>query len=39
MLREINEEDPLCIGWNAVVKEIMEGMESFDDRAYVRMIG
>ena len=39
MLREINEEDPLCIGRNAVVKGIMEGMESFDDRAYVRVIG
>ena len=39
MLREINEEDPLCIGRNAGVKGIMEGMESFDDRAYVRVIG
>ena len=34
-------EDPLCLGaggGKAGVKGIMEGMESFDDRAYVRVI-
>ena len=39
-LREIIEEDPLCIGVGggvAGVKGIMEGMESFDDRAFVRV--
>ena len=40
-LREIIAEDPLCLGvgvGKAGVKGIMEGMESFDDRAYVRVI-
>jgi hypothetical protein len=35
-LREIIAEDPLCLGvggGKAGVKGIMEGMESFDDRA------
>ena len=36
-LREIIAEDPLCIGVNAGTKGIMDGMESFDDRAYVRV--
>lgn len=38
-LREVNAEDPLCIGKNAGVKAVMEGMESFDDRAFVRVSG
>ena len=40
-LREIIAEDPLCLGvggGKAGVKGIMEGMESFDDRSYVRVI-
>ena len=40
-LREIIAEDPLCLGGGggkAGVKGIMEGMESFDDRSYVRVI-
>lgn len=40
-LREIIAKDPLCLGvggGKAGVKGIMEGMESFDDRAYVRVI-
>lgn len=40
-LREIIAEDPLCLGvggGKAGVKGIMEGMECFDDRAYVRVI-
>ena len=40
-LREIIAEDPLCLGVDggkAGVKGIMEGMESFDDRAYVRVL-
>lgn len=37
-LRKIIEEDPLCIGVNAGTKGIMEGMESFDDRAFVRAV-
>ena len=37
-LREVIEEDPLCIGRNAGTKGIMKGMESFDDRAFVRVV-
>lgn len=40
-LWEIIAEDPLCLGvggGKAGVKSIMEGMESFDDRSYVRVI-
>ena len=37
-LRKIIEEDPLCIGVNAGTKGIMEGMECFDDRAFVRAV-
>ena len=40
-LREIIAEDPLCLGvggGKAGVKGIMDGMESFDDRAYVRAL-
>ena len=36
-LRELIAEDPLCIGRNAGTKGIMDGMESFDDRAYIRI--
>ena len=40
-LREIIAEDPMCLGVSGGktgVKGIMEGMESYDDRAYVRVI-
>ena len=40
-LREIIAEDPLCLGvggGKAGVNGIMEGMGSFDDRAYVRVL-
>ena len=36
-LREVIAEDPLCLGRNAGTKGIMDGMESFDDRAFVRV--
>lgn len=38
-LKEILAEDPLCIGRNAGTKGVMEGLESFDDRTYARVIG
>ena len=38
-LKEILAEDPLCIGRNAGTKGVMEGLESFDDRTYVRVVG
>ena len=40
-IKEIIAEDPLCFGvggGKAGVKGIMYGMESFDDRAYVRVL-
>lgn len=40
-LLEIIAEDPLCLGFGggkADVKGIMEGMENFDDRTYVRVM-
>lgn len=38
-LKEILAEDPLCIGRNAGTKGVMEGLESFDDRTYARVVG
>lgn len=31
-------EDPMCVGRNIGTKGIMDGMESFDDRGYVRIV-